>query len=78
MYHDKTSQNDRSNKSSIYAKKLCRLRLAALALGLYNVQNHEKELCKIRVQSIFKCLAKFYEDRINTVPSGVYTGFSNN
>ena len=39
----KLDKNDQSNKSFLLAYKFCHLRLSALALGLYHVQNHEKK-----------------------------------
>ena len=47
----KLHKNDRSNKSSILAQKFCHLRLFALAWSYIHVLRHEKNLCKIRVQS---------------------------
>ena len=47
----KLHKNDRSEKSSILAEKICRLwQLSALALGLYTCTKSCKNLCKIRVQ----------------------------
>ena len=47
----KLYKNDGSNKSFLLAQKFCHLRFSALARGYIQVQNHEKNLCKIRIQS---------------------------
>ena len=66
----KRHKYDRSNKSSILAKKYCHLRLSALAVGLYTcIKSWKKYICKIRVQS---CPSETYPSAMTlTFRSGI-------